>query len=68
LIFCLTVLSEPIIDELIRCFAMSNSLDEEAEYLASSMAQVMVSITRGKMQPVQPPTDKLDLEQVAFYL
>ena len=33
--------------------------DDEAQYLASSMAQVMVSITRGRMQPVQPPTHEL---------
>lgn len=33
--------------------------DDEAQYLASSMAQVMVSITRGRMQPVQPPTHDL---------
>ncbi|SUM33384.1 oxidoreductase [Staphylococcus gallinarum] len=33
--------------------------DEQAYYLASTQAQVMVSITRGKMQPVQPPTDDL---------
>ena len=33
--------------------------DEHAEYLASTMAQIMVSITRGRMQAVQPPTDDL---------
>jgi luciferase family oxidoreductase group 1 len=33
--------------------------DAQAEYLASTKAQVMVSITRGRMQPVQPPTDDL---------
>lgn len=33
--------------------------DEQAEYLATTMSQIMVSITRGKMQPVQPPTDDL---------
>jgi luciferase family oxidoreductase group 1 len=33
--------------------------DAQAEYLASTQAQVMVSITRGRMQPVQPPTDDL---------
>ena len=33
--------------------------DAQAEYLATTQAQVMVSITRGRMQPVQPPTDDL---------
>ena len=33
--------------------------DEQAQYLASTQAQVMISILRGKMQPVQPPTDDL---------
>ena len=35
--------------------------DAQAEYLASTQAQVMVSITRGRMQPVQPPTDDLQV-------
>ncbi|MEJ7462851.1 LLM class flavin-dependent oxidoreductase [Staphylococcus saprophyticus] len=52
------VLSEPYV--IIGLNVIVADKDEEAEYLASSMAQVMVSITRGKMQPVQPPTDKLD--------
>lgn len=52
------VLSEPYV--IIGLNVIVADTDEEAEYLASSMAQVMVSITRGKMQPVQPPTDKLD--------
>ncbi|WP_145519523.1 LLM class flavin-dependent oxidoreductase [Staphylococcus warneri] len=52
------VLSEPYV--IIGLNIIVADTDEEAEYLASSMAQVMVSITRGKMQPVQPPTDKLD--------
>lgn len=51
-------LSEPYV--IIGLNVIVADTDEEAEYLASSMAQVMVSITRGKMQPVQPPTDKLD--------
>lgn len=34
--------------------------DKEAERLASTLAQVFTSITRGKMQPVQPPTDNLE--------
>lgn len=33
--------------------------DDEAERLASTLAQVFTSIARGKMQPVQPPTDDL---------
>lgn len=52
------VLSEPYV--IIGLNVIVADTDEEAEYLASSMAQVMVNITRGKMQPVQPPTDKLD--------
>lgn len=52
------VLSEPYV--IIGLNVIVADTDEESEYLASSMAQVMVSITRGKMQPVQPPTDKLD--------
>lgn len=52
------VLSEPYV--IIGLNVIVADTDEEAEYLASSIAQVMVSITRGKMQPVQPPTDKLD--------
>lgn len=51
-------LSEPYV--IIGLNVIVADTDEEAEYLASSMAQVMVSITRGKMQPVQPPTDELD--------
>ncbi|MFL9486790.1 LLM class flavin-dependent oxidoreductase [Staphylococcus sp. KUGN1] len=51
-------LSEPYV--IIGLNVIVADTDEEAKYLASSMAQVMVSITRGKMQPVQPPTDKLD--------
>ncbi|MGC9652349.1 LLM class flavin-dependent oxidoreductase [Staphylococcus warneri] len=51
-------LSEPYV--IIGLNVIVADTDEEAEYLASSMAQVMVSITRGKMQPVQPPIDKLD--------
>ena len=44
------VLSEPYV--IIGLNVIVADTDEEAEYLASSMAQVMVSITRGKMQPV----------------
>lgn len=52
------VLSEPYV--IIGLNVIIGDTDEEAEYLATSMAQVMVSITRGKMQPVQPPTNELD--------
>ena len=41
-----TVASDPTKDCSIRC-------------LATTQAQVMVSVTRGRMQPVQPPTDDL---------
>ena len=37
--------------------AIVTETDKEAEYLASSLAQVFI-IARG-MQPVQPPTDDL---------
>ncbi|MCD8916717.1 LLM class flavin-dependent oxidoreductase [Staphylococcus gallinarum] len=51
------VLQEPY---MIVCLnAIVADTDEQAYYLASTQAQVMVSITRGKMQPVQPPTDDL---------
>ncbi|UXR46432.1 LLM class flavin-dependent oxidoreductase [Staphylococcus simulans] len=33
--------------------------DEEAEKLATTLAQVTVSITRGRMEPLQPPIDNL---------
>ena len=39
--------------------AIVTETDKEAEYLASSLAQVFISIARGRMQPVQPPTDDL---------
>ncbi|WP_251520268.1 MULTISPECIES: LLM class flavin-dependent oxidoreductase [Staphylococcus] len=51
------VLSEPY---MIVCLnAIVADTDEQAHYLATTQAQVMTSITRGKMQPVQPPTDDL---------
>lgn len=51
------VLNEPY---MIVCLnAIVADTDEQAHYLATTQAQVMVSITRGKMQPVQPPTDNL---------
>lgn len=51
------VLREPYV---ILCLnVIVSDTDDHAEYLASTMAQVMVSITRGRMQPVQPPTDDL---------
>ncbi|UXV33770.1 LLM class flavin-dependent oxidoreductase [Staphylococcus sp. IVB6181] len=33
--------------------------DEEAKKLATTLAQVAVSIARGRMEPLQPPTDDL---------
>ncbi|WP_412520962.1 LLM class flavin-dependent oxidoreductase [Staphylococcus simulans] len=33
--------------------------DEEAKKLATTLAQVTVSITRGRMEPLQPPIDNL---------
>ena len=50
------VLSEPYV---IVCLNVIVSDTDTHAYLASTMAQVMVSITRGRMQPVQPPTDDL---------
>ena len=58
------VLQEPY---MIVCLnAIVADTDEQAYYLASTQAQVMVSITRGKMQPVQPPTD--DLQIISWWL
>ena len=51
------VLDEPYVIVCLNTIVAEN--DDEAQYLASSMAQVMVSITRGRMQPVQPPTHEL---------
>ncbi|WP_049389069.1 LLM class flavin-dependent oxidoreductase [Staphylococcus capitis] len=51
------VLSEPYV--IVCLNVIVSDTDTHAEYLASTMAQVMVSITRGRMQPVQPPTDDL---------
>lgn len=51
------VLSEPYV--IVCLNVIVSDTDDHAEYLASTMAQVMVSITRGRMQPVQPPTDDL---------
>lgn len=51
------VLSEPYV--IVCLNVIVSNTDTHAEYLASTMAQVMVSITRGRMQPVQPPTDDL---------
>ena len=51
------VLSEPYI--IVCLNVIVSDTDEHAEYLASTMAQIMVSITRGRMQAVQPPTDDL---------
>lgn len=51
------VLSEPYV--IVCLNVIVSDTDTHAEYLASTMAQVMVSITRGRMQPVQPPIDDL---------
>lgn len=51
------ILSEPYV--IVCLNAIVADTDEQAEYLATTQAQVMVSITRGRMQPVQPPTDDL---------
>lgn len=51
------VLSEPYV--IVCLNVIVSDTDTHAEYLVSTMAQVMVSITRGRMQPVQPPTDDL---------
>ncbi|MFI9577702.1 LLM class flavin-dependent oxidoreductase [Staphylococcus capitis] len=51
------VLSEPYV--IVCLNVIVSDTDTHAEYLASTMAQVMVSITRCRMQPVQPPTDDL---------
>ncbi|PNZ70446.1 LLM class flavin-dependent oxidoreductase [Staphylococcus croceilyticus] len=51
------VLQEPY---MIVCLnAIVAETDEEAEYLASTLAQVFIGIARGRMQPVQPPTNDL---------
>ena len=51
------VLSEPYV--IVCLNAIIADSDEEAQYLSTTQAQVMISITRGRMQPVQPPTDNL---------
>ena len=51
------VLSKPYV--IVCLNAIVADTDTQAEYLATTHAQVMVSITRGRMQPVQPPTDDL---------
>lgn len=51
------VLSKPYV--IVCLNAIVADTDTQAEYLATTQAQVMVSITRGRMQPVQPPTDDL---------
>lgn len=43
------VLDEPYVIVCLNTIVAEN--DDEAQYLASSMAQVMVSITRGRMRP-----------------
>lgn len=51
------VLDKPYV--IVCLNAIVADTDEQAEYLATTQAQVMMSITRGRMQPVQPPTDDL---------
>ncbi|MEB7752445.1 LLM class flavin-dependent oxidoreductase [Staphylococcus pseudoxylosus] len=51
------VLDKPYV--IVCLNAIVADTDDQAEYLATTQAQVMVSITRGRMQPVQPPTDDL---------
>ncbi|MGZ1607464.1 LLM class flavin-dependent oxidoreductase [Staphylococcus argenteus] len=51
------VLDEPYV--IVCLNAIVAETDDEAQFLASTMSQVMVSITRGRMQPVQPPTHEL---------
>ncbi|MEJ7451618.1 LLM class flavin-dependent oxidoreductase [Staphylococcus xylosus] len=51
------ILSKPYV--IVCLNAIVADTNEQAEYLATTQAQVMVSITRGRMQPVQPPTDDL---------
>lgn len=51
------ILSKPYV--IVCLNAIVADTDEQAEYLVTTQAQVMVSITRGRMQPVQPPTDDL---------
>ena len=51
------VLSKPYVIVCLNTIVADT--DAQAEYLATTQAQVMVSITRGRMQPVQPPTDDL---------
>ena len=50
-------LSKPYV--IVCLNAIVADTDEQAEYLSTTQAQVMVSITRGRMQPLQPPTDDL---------
>lgn len=51
------VLSEPYVIVCLNTIVAES--DEEAQYLASTLAQVMASIGRGKMQPIQPATHDL---------
>lgn len=50
-------LAEPYV--IVCLNAIVAETDERAEYLATTQAQTMISIVRGRMQPVQPPTDDL---------
>lgn len=51
------VLSQPYVMVCLNTIVAES--DKEAQFLSTTMAQVMVSITRGRMQPVQPPTNDL---------
>ncbi|EKU49962.1 LLM class flavin-dependent oxidoreductase [Staphylococcus massiliensis] len=52
------VLDEPYM--MVCLNAIVADTDEEAQYLATTQAQVMISIIRGKLQPVQPPVEDLE--------
>ncbi|MBL7573355.1 LLM class flavin-dependent oxidoreductase [Staphylococcus saccharolyticus] len=51
------VLNEPYVIVCLNTIVAKT--DKQAEFLASTMAQIIVSITRGRMQPMKPPTDDL---------
>ena len=60
------MLSEPYV--IVCLNVIVSDTDTHAEYLASTMAQVMVSITRGRMPPVhQPPDDLIGLRTPSEY-
>ena len=51
------VLNEPYVIVCLNTIVAKT--DKQAEFLASTMAQIIVSITRGRMQLMKPPTDDL---------